>query len=62
MYRLNHDDDKAIAAFNTYLELTQGADPAEDQKVADEIKAMGGTPVTEKKPDKPKSKKKSKKK
>jgi tetratricopeptide (TPR) repeat protein len=59
MYKLNHDNDKAINAFNTYLELTHGKDEKNDKQVTDEIESMGGKPATPA-PDKDKPKGKSK--
>jgi tetratricopeptide (TPR) repeat protein len=59
MYKQDHQNDKAIAAFNKYLELNKGKDAGGQKRVEDEVGALGGTPVTEagKKPGKPKPKK-----
>ena len=46
MYKLNHDDPKAIEAFNTYLELNKGKDADAQKNVEGEVLALGGTPVT----------------
>lgn len=50
MYKLDHQNDKAIDAFNKYLALNKGKDPAGQKRVEDEIGALGGTPATDKKP------------
>ena len=42
MYRANHDNDLAVEAFRKYLELTKGKDSTADQRVKDDIKALGG--------------------
>jgi len=47
MYKQVHQTDKAIAAFNRYLELNKGKDAGGQKRVEDEIGAMGGTPVTD---------------
>jgi tetratricopeptide (TPR) repeat protein len=47
MYKQDHQNDKAIAAFNKYLELNKGKDTTGQKRVEDEIGTMGGTPVTE---------------
>jgi len=57
MYKQDHQNDKAIAAFNKYLELNRGKDSGGQKRVEDEIGAMGGTPVTDKKPGKSPAKK-----
>jgi len=50
MYKQDHQNDKAIAAFNRYLELNKGKDTGGQKRIEDEIAALGGTPVTDKKP------------
>lgn len=50
MYKQDHQNDKAIAAFNRYLELNKGKDASGQKRIEDEIGALGGTPATEKKP------------
>jgi len=50
MYKLDHQNDKAIAAFNKYLALNKGKDAAGQKRVEDEIGALCGTVPTEKKP------------
>jgi tetratricopeptide (TPR) repeat protein len=57
MYKQDHQNDKAIAAFNKYLELNKGKDTGGQKRVEDEIGAMGGTPVTDKKSGKSSAKK-----
>jgi len=47
MYKQDHQNDKAIAAFNKYLELNKGKDTGGQKRVEDEIGSIGGTPVTE---------------
>jgi Flp pilus assembly protein TadD len=47
MYKQDHQNDKAIAAFNKYLELNKGKDTGARKRVEDEVGALGGTPVTE---------------
>lgn len=47
MYKQDHQNDKAIAAFNKYLELNKGKDAGGQKRIEDEIGALGGTPVTE---------------
>jgi tetratricopeptide (TPR) repeat protein len=49
MYKQDHQNDKAIAAFNKYLELNKGKDPGGQKRVEDEVGALGGTPVTDNK-------------
>jgi tetratricopeptide (TPR) repeat protein len=43
MYKLDHQNDKAIAAFHKYLELNKGKDASGQKRIEDEIGAMGGT-------------------
>lgn len=50
MYKQDHQNDKAIAAFNKYLELNKGKDASGQKRIEDEIGALGGTPATDKKP------------
>jgi len=50
MYKQDHQTDKAVAAFNKYLELNKGKDAGGQKRIEDEIGALGGTPVTDKKP------------
>jgi tetratricopeptide (TPR) repeat protein len=50
MYKQDHQTDKAVAAFNKYLELNKGKDAGGQKRVEDEIGAMGGTATTDKKP------------
>jgi tetratricopeptide (TPR) repeat protein len=50
MYKQDHQNDKAIAAFNKYLELNKGKDAGGQKRVEDEIGALGGTPASDKKP------------
>ena len=45
MYKQDHQNDKAIAAFNKYLELNKGKDAGGQKRVEDEIGALGGTPT-----------------
>jgi tetratricopeptide (TPR) repeat protein len=47
MYKQDHQNDKAIAAFNKYLELNKGKDAGGQKRIEDEIGALGGTPVTD---------------
>jgi tetratricopeptide (TPR) repeat protein len=47
MYKQDHQNDKAIAAFNKYLELNKGKDAGGQKRIEDEIGGLGGTPVTE---------------
>lgn len=47
MYKQDHQNDKAIAAFNKYLELNKGKDTGGQKRIEDEIGALGGTPMTE---------------
>jgi tetratricopeptide (TPR) repeat protein len=49
MYKQDHQNDKAIAAFNKYLELNKGKDASGQKRVEDEIGALGGAPASEKK-------------
>jgi Flp pilus assembly protein TadD len=42
MYKQDHQNDKAIAAFNKYLALNKGKDAGGQKRVEDEIGAMGG--------------------
>ena len=50
MYKQDHQNEKAIAAFNKYLELNKGKDAGGQKRIEDEIGALGGTPGTDKKP------------
>lgn len=45
MYKQDHQNDKAIAAFNKYLELNKGKDAGGQKRIEDEIGALGGTPA-----------------
>jgi tetratricopeptide (TPR) repeat protein len=47
MYKQDHQNDRAIKAFNKYLELNKGKDSAGQKRVEDEIGALGGDPVTD---------------
>lgn len=47
MYKQDHQNDKAIAAFNRYLELNKGKDASGQKRIEDEIGALGGTPVSD---------------
>ena len=47
MYKQDHQNDKAIAAFNKYLELNKGKDEGGQKRVEDEIASLGGTPATD---------------
>jgi len=42
MYKQDHQNDKAITAFNRYLEINKGKDTGAQKRVEDEIGAMGG--------------------
>jgi protein O-GlcNAc transferase len=42
MYKQDHQNDKAIAAFNKYIEVNKGKDAGAQKRVEDEIGAMGG--------------------
>lgn len=46
MYKQDHQTDKAVAAFNKYLELNKGKDAAGQKRIEDEVGALGGTPAT----------------
>jgi len=61
MYKLDHQNDKAIAAFNKYLELNKGKDANGQKRVEDEVGSLGGTPVTEAPSKKPSGKSPTKK-
>ncbi len=50
MYKQNHDADKAIAAFNKYLELNKGKDSAGAKKIQDQLGSMGAAPADKKAP------------
>jgi tetratricopeptide (TPR) repeat protein len=56
MYKLDHQNDKAIAAFNKYLELNKGKDAGGKKRIEDEIGAMGGTVSSDASSKKPKGK------
>jgi tetratricopeptide (TPR) repeat protein len=47
MYKQDHQNEKAIAAFNRYLELNKGKDASGQKRIEDEIGTLGGTPVTD---------------
>ena len=45
MYKLNHEQEKAVAAFQTYLDLTKGTKEVEGPKrIEGELEAMGAKP------------------
>ena len=48
MYKLNHDNDKAVAAFQRYLELQKGQGEDARKRVEGEIEALGGPAVAAK--------------
>jgi tetratricopeptide (TPR) repeat protein len=50
MYKADHQNDKAIAAFQKYLERNKGKDPAGQKRAEDEIGTLGGTVASDKKP------------
>jgi len=50
MYKQDHQTDKAVAAFNKYLELNKGKDAGGQKRVEDELGALGATPAGDKKP------------
>jgi Flp pilus assembly protein TadD len=50
MYKQDHQNDKAIEAFNKYLELNKGKDGSGQKRIEDEIGAMGGSVAKNKKP------------
>jgi hypothetical protein len=54
MYKQDHQNDKAIAAFNKYLELNKGKDASGQKRIEDEIGAMGGAVPADKADKKPK--------
>jgi tetratricopeptide (TPR) repeat protein len=60
MYRTNHDNEPAVEAFTKYLALTKGKDKSSDERVRDEIRALGGD-VKDAPADAPKPKKKKNK-
>jgi tetratricopeptide (TPR) repeat protein len=45
MYKQDHQNDKAIAAFNKYLELNKGKDTGGQKRIEDEVGALGGAPA-----------------
>ena len=57
MYKQDHQNDKAIAAFNKYLALNKGKDASGQKRIEDEIGALGGTPTADTKPGKMPAKK-----
>jgi len=57
MYRLDHNNDKAIEAFYKYLALTKGKNPKSDAFVKEQIEALGGS-VDDAAPKKNKKRKK----
>jgi predicted TPR repeat methyltransferase len=58
MYKTDHQNDKAIGAFNKYLELNKGKDAAGESRIKDEVSGLGGTPAAAKPAPKKKSSKK----
>lgn len=50
MYKQDHQQDKAIAAFNKYLELNKGKDSAGAKKIQEELGSMGAAPADKKGP------------
>lgn len=61
MYKQDHQNDKAIAAFNKYLALNKGKDAGGQKRIEDEIGALGGTPASGTSGKKPTGKSSSKK-
>jgi tetratricopeptide (TPR) repeat protein len=47
MYKEDHQNDKAIAAIQKYLDLNKGKDAGGQKRIEDEVGALGGTPVTD---------------
>jgi tetratricopeptide (TPR) repeat protein len=45
MYKLDHEDTKAVEAFNKFLALNKGKDPVAQQEIQDEVKALGAAPA-----------------
>jgi tetratricopeptide (TPR) repeat protein len=50
MYKQDHQNDKAIEAFQKYLDRNKGKDAAGQKRAEDEIGALGGTVASDKKP------------
>lgn len=50
MYKQDRQPDRAVAAFNKYLELNKGKDAGGQKRVEDELGALGGPPPTATKP------------
>ncbi|HEY0190403.1 MAG TPA: tetratricopeptide repeat protein [Kofleriaceae bacterium] len=57
MYKQDKDNDKAIAAFNKYLELSKGKNAGSEKRVQEELGSLGAAPA---KPGKPPAKKSTK--
>ena len=47
MYKRNKENDKAIAAWQKYLELNKGKDADGQKRVEEEMTSIGGTPTEE---------------
>jgi hypothetical protein len=60
MYKRNKENEKAIAAWQKYLELNKGKDADGGKRIEEEMTSIGGTPVKApaKTPKKPAPKKK----
>jgi tetratricopeptide (TPR) repeat protein len=50
MYKQDHQNDKAIAAFQKYLDRNKGKDASGQKRAEDEIGALGGSTTADKKP------------
>jgi hypothetical protein len=44
MYKRNKENEKAIAAWQKYLDLNKGKDPDAQKRITEEMTSIGGTP------------------
>ena len=58
MYKRNKENDKAIAAWQKYLELNKGKDSEGEKRIEEEMTSIGGTPTKTPPPKKSAPKKK----
>ena len=47
MYKRNKENEKAIAAWQHYLDLNKGKDPDAQKRVTEEMTSIGGTPKSD---------------
>ena len=53
MYKRNKENDKAIAAWQKYLDINKNKDPAATKRIEEEMAGIGGAPKKAPPPKKP---------